>query len=46
MQPTDNVAKQTIHEHVVMRKIIGAFRSNRGLENHKRIVSVLATWRL
>lgn len=46
MQPTNNLAEQTIREHVIMRKIIGCFRSTRGPENYARIASVLATWRL
>jgi transposase len=46
MQPTSNLAEQAIREHVIIRKIIGAFRSERGAENYQYIVSVLATWRL
>jgi hypothetical protein len=46
MQPTNNLAEQAIREHVIIRKIIGAFRSTRGPENYERIASVLATWRL
>jgi transposase len=46
MQPTNNLAEQAIREHVIMRKIIGCFRSARGPENYERIASVLATWRL
>jgi transposase len=46
MQPTNNLAEQTIREHVIQRKIIGCFRSTRGPENYARIASVLATWRL
>ena len=46
MQPTNNLAEQAIREHVIMRKIIGCFRSTRGPENYERIASVLTTWRL
>jgi transposase len=46
MQPTNNLAEQAIREHVIQRKIIGCFRSERGPENYERITSVLATWRL
>jgi len=46
MQPTNNLAEQAIREHVIIRKIIGAFRSTRGPENYSHIASLLATWRL
>jgi transposase len=46
MQPTNNLAEQAIREHVIQRKIIGCFRSERGAENYSHIASVLATWRL
>ena len=46
MQPTNNFAEQAIREHVIMRKIIGCFRSTQGPENYERVASVLATWRL
>lgn len=46
MQPTNNLAEQAIREHVIMRKIIGTFRSEKGSENYQCIASVLATWRL
>jgi hypothetical protein len=46
MQPTNNLAEQAIREHVIMRKIIGTFRSEKGSENYQFIASLLATWRL
>jgi transposase len=46
MQPTNNLAEQAIREHVIMRKIIGCFRSTRGPQTYERIASVLATWQL
>ncbi|MCX6664269.1 MAG: IS66 family transposase [Euryarchaeota archaeon] len=46
MQPTNNLAEQAIREHVIMRKIIGTFRSERGSENYQYIASLLATWKL
>jgi len=46
MQPTNNLAEQAIREHVIIRKIIGTFRSEKGSENYQCIASVLATWRL
>jgi transposase len=46
MQPTNNLGEQAIREHVVIRKIIGTFRSERGSENYQYIASMFATWRL
>ena len=46
MQPTNNLGEQAIREHVIMRKIIGAFRSIKGSENYQYIASMFATWRL
>jgi hypothetical protein len=46
MEPTNNLAEQAIREHVVIRKIIGTFRSENGSQNYQYISSLLATWRL
>lgn len=46
MQPTNNLGEQAMREHVIMRKIIGCFRSERGSENYQYIASLLATWNL
>ncbi len=46
MEPTNNLAEQAIREHVVIRKIIGTFRSEEGSQNYQYISSLLATWRL
>jgi transposase len=46
MEPTNNLAEQAIREHVVIRKIIGTFRSEEGSLNYQYISSLLATWRL
>ncbi|MFG1545046.1 MAG: IS66 family transposase [Thermoplasmataceae archaeon] len=46
MEPTNNLAEQAIHEHVVIRKIIGTFRSESGSQNYQYIASLLSTWRL
>ena len=46
MEPTNNLAEQTIREHVVIRKIIGTFRSESGSQNYQYIASLLSTWRL
>jgi transposase len=46
MEPTNNLGEQAIREHVVIRKIIGTFRSRHGCENYQYIASLFATWRL
>jgi len=46
MEPTDNLSEQVIREHLLMRKIIGTFRSENGAEYYQYIASVFATWRL
>jgi len=46
MEPTNNLGEQAIREHVIMRKIIGCFRSESGAENYQYIASLLASWKL
>lgn len=46
MEPTNNLGEQAMREHVIMRKIIGTFRSEKGAENYQYIASMLATWKL
>ncbi|GAI38854.1 unnamed protein product, partial [marine sediment metagenome] len=46
MEPTNNLGEQAIREHVIMNKIIGAFRSINGAKNYQYIASMFATWRL
>ena len=46
MEPTNNLSEQVIREHVLMRKIIGTFRSKKGAEYYQYIASMFATWRL
>ena len=46
MEPTNNLSEQVIREHVLMRKIIGTFRSAKGAEYYQYIASLIATWRL
>ncbi len=46
MEPTNNLGEQAMREHVIMRKIIGCFRSENGAENYQYIASLLATYRL
>lgn len=46
MEPTNNLAEQAVREHVIIRKIIGCFRSEKGAANYQYIASLLASWRL
>ncbi len=46
MEPTNNLGEQAMREHVILRKIIGCFRSENGAENYQYIASLLASWRL
>ncbi len=46
VEPTNNFAEQAIREPVVVRKIIGAFRSETGKENYETIASLIASWQL
>lgn len=44
IEPTNNLAEQAIREHVIIRKIIGMFRSENGAKNYQYIASMLSTW--
>lgn len=46
MEPTNNLGEQALREHVIMRKIIGCFRSENGSQNYQYISSLLASWKL
>ena len=46
MEPTNNLGEHAMREHVIMRKIIGCFRSKRGAKNYQYIASLLASWKL
>lgn len=46
MEPTNNLGEQAMREHVIMRKIIGCFRSENGAKNYQYIASLLASWKL
>jgi Zn ribbon nucleic-acid-binding protein len=46
VEPTNNYAEQILRETVLVRKIIGAFRSDEGKKNYEIIASVLSTWQL
>ena len=42
--PTNNFAEQAIRETVIIRKIIGAFRSEEGTKVYEKLASLFATW--
>ena len=44
VQPTNNYAEQAIRETVLVRKIIGAFRSVEGTKTYETLASLIATW--
>ena len=46
MEPKNNLAEQAIREHVVIREIIGTFRSESGSQNYPYIASLLSAWNL
>ena len=46
VEPTNNFAEQAIREPVMVRKIIGAFRSETGKENYETLASLIASWQL
>jgi hypothetical protein len=45
VEPTNNRAERALREHVVIRKIIGTLRNEKGTQIHERITSCLATWK-
>lgn len=46
IEPTNNFAEQAIRETVMVRKIIGAFRSVQGTKTYETLASLIATWQL
>lgn len=46
IEPTNNFAEQAIRETVMVRKIIGAFRSETGKQNYEILASLISTWQL
>ena len=46
VEPTNNLAEQAIRETVIVRKIIGAFRSTKGPQTYETLASLIATWQL
>jgi transposase len=45
VEPTNNRAERALREHVILRKIVGTLRNNKGTSIHERIMTVLATWK-
>lgn len=45
VEPTNNRAERALREHVVIRKIIGTLRNEKGTEIHETVMSCLVTWR-
>ncbi len=46
VQPTNNYAEQAIRETVLVRKIIGTFRSEKGTKTYETLASLIATWQI
>lgn len=44
VDPTNNLAEQAIRETVIVRKIIGAFRSEHGVKTYETLASLITTW--
>ena len=44
VEPTNNTAENALREPVVIRKIIGALRTDSGVFTHQTLLSLLATW--
>jgi transposase len=45
VEPTNNRAERALREHVVIRKIIGTLRNEKGTTIHETVMSCLVTWR-
>ncbi len=45
IEPTNNRAERALREHVVIRKIIGTLRNEKGTNIHETVMSCLVTWR-
>jgi transposase len=46
VEPTNNRAERALRPHVVLRKILGTLRNDKGTSIHERIMTTLATWGL
>ncbi len=45
VEPTNNRAERALRPQVVLRKILGTLRNDKGTSIHERIMTTLATWR-
>jgi transposase len=45
VSPTNNAAENALREPVILRKLMGTLRNERGMFVHETILSLLATWR-
>lgn len=44
VEPANNRAERALRSHVVLRKILGKLRNEKGTSIHERIMTALATW--
>jgi transposase len=44
VSPTNNAAENALREPVILRKLIGTLRNERGMFVHETMLSLLATW--
>lgn len=44
--PTNNLAEQAVREHVIVKRIIGTFRSKSGPREYQYLAFLPATWKL
>ena len=44
VEPTNNRAERALRPHVVLRKMLGTLRNEKGTSIHERIMTTLATW--
>lgn len=45
IEATNNRAERALREHVVIRKIIGTLRNDKGIRIHETIMTMFATWK-
>lgn len=45
IEATNNKAERALREHVVIRKIIGTLRNDKGIRIHETIMTMFATWK-
>ncbi|KXA96493.1 hypothetical protein AKJ39_04555 [candidate division MSBL1 archaeon SCGC-AAA259J03] len=45
VDPTNNQAERDLREPIVIRKIIGTLRNEKGTKIFERIMTMLATWK-